>query len=93
MEKGRAIPAALLSSRNGESDLQRKRNPKIDSASTHHALALQLHFCHEMSALCGGLMCASPQGPCDDMSGLDVATRHAGGDTPNLLHGPADQRA
>jgi hypothetical protein len=46
---------------------------------------LQLHSYLQMRLLRGGLMRASPQGPCDDMNGLDVLDRHADGDAPDLL--------
>src|SRR5947209_6928880 len=44
-----------------------------------------------MSLLCGGLVGAAPEGPCDDSGGFDVVLRQAHGDTADFLHRPADQ--
>src|SRR4051812_8170246 len=56
------------------------------------ALALQFRFRLDVSFLCGGLMGAAPQGPCNDGGGLDLALGQAHGDTADFLHRPADQR-
>src|SRR3569623_1825193 len=45
-----------------------------------------------MSLLCGGLVSAAPEGPCDDGGGLDLALCQARGDPADFLYRPADQR-
>lgn len=37
-------------------------------------------------------MCASPERPCHDLCGLDLALRDAVGDASDFLDGPSDQR-
>src|SRR5689334_11519803 len=44
-----------------------------------------------MGLLRGGLMGASPEGPCDDGGGLDLAVRQACSNSADFLHRPADQ--
>ena len=44
-----------------------------------------------MGLLCGGLVCAAPEGAGDDGGGLDLALRQACGDTADFLYRPADQ--
>jgi hypothetical protein len=44
-----------------------------------------LHFSFEMSALGFGLVCASPQRPCEDVGGLDASSRELGGDAADFL--------
>src|SRR3954454_24327140 len=44
-----------------------------------------------MSLMSGGLMGAAPQGPCDNLGGLDLALRQAPSNTTDFLHRPADQ--
>ena len=58
-------------------------------AEAEDALALQLHFVHEVRSLCFGLMSASPERPCDDASGLDAPLRELEGDATDFL---IDQR-
>ncbi len=45
-----------------------------------------------VSLPCCSLMCASPERPCDDLCGLDLALRDAVGDASDFLDGPSDQR-
>jgi len=56
-----------------------------------HDLALQLHFCLEMSASGCGLVSSPPARPRDNICGLDLAHGKFVGDAPDFLHGPADQ--
>src|SRR3954470_727535 len=44
-----------------------------------------------MSLLRGGLMGAAPEGPCDNVGGLDLALRQAPSNSADFLHRPADQ--
>src|SRR6204780_1246138 len=55
------------------------------------ALALQLHILLDMGFSSDGLMCASPDGPCNDVSGVDPSLREADGDAADFLDRPADQ--
>jgi hypothetical protein len=55
-------------------------------------LALQLLFSCEVGFLRGGLMRASPERPCDEVCGSDIALTKTDGDAPDFLDGPADQR-
>jgi hypothetical protein len=48
-------------------------------------LALQLHFSFEVSASGFGLVCASPQRPCEDVGGLDASLCEFGGDAADFL--------
>src|SRR3954452_5103681 len=45
-----------------------------------------------MSLLRGGLMGAAPEGPCDNLGGLDLALRQAPSNSADFLHRPADQQ-
>jgi len=54
-------------------------------------LALQLHILLDMSFSSDSLMCASPDGPCNDVSGVDPSLRKADGDAADFLDRPADQ--
>jgi hypothetical protein len=36
------------------------------------------------------LMRASPEAPCDDVSGLDLSAGHADGNAPDFLHGSTE---
>jgi hypothetical protein len=54
-------------------------------------LALQLQIPLDMSFSSDGLMCASPNGPCNDVSGVDPSLRKADGDVADFLDRPADQ--
>jgi hypothetical protein len=56
-----------------------------------HSLALQLHILLDMSFSSDSLMCASPDGPCNDVSGVDPSLRKADGDAADFLDRPADQ--
>ncbi len=49
-------------------------------------LTLQLRFMFEVGLLGGGLMSASPEGPCDDGGGLDLALRQAASYSSVFLH-------
>lgn len=62
------------------------------SGAVAFILALQLHFHFDMGFFCFGLMGSSPDGPCDDFGGLDLALGQFCGDTANFLHRPVDQR-
>jgi hypothetical protein len=44
-----------------------------------------LHFSFEVSASGFGLVCASPQRPCEDVGGLDASSRELGGDAADFL--------
>jgi hypothetical protein len=54
-------------------------------------LALQLHITFDVSLSSDGLMGASPNGPCDDVSGVDPSLRKTDGDAADFLNRPADQ--
>jgi hypothetical protein len=56
------------------------------------ALALQLPFCSEVSALRDGLMRPSPERPCDGVGGLNALSSKSDGDAADFLDRPADQR-
>jgi len=56
-----------------------------------HGLALQLPISLDMSFPSNGLMRASPDGPCNDVSGVDPSLRKADGDAADFLDRPADQ--
>src|SRR3954467_4976091 len=56
-------------------------------------LALQLRSTFDVSVLCGGLMGAAPHRPGDHMGWSDPALGQAHRHAPDLLPGPADQRA
>src|SRR5260370_38018792 len=43
-----------------------------------------------VSFLSNGLMCASPNGPCNDVSGVDPSLGKADGDAADFLDRPAD---
>lgn len=58
-----------------------------------HALALPLRFSSDMGFLCGGLMGTAPEGPSDDLGGIDAALGQSHGHAPDLLDRPADQAA
>jgi hypothetical protein len=47
-------------------------------------LALQLHF-PEVSALCEGLVCPTPERPCDDVRGLNPLSSESDGDAADFL--------
>src|SRR3984885_5773822 len=55
-----------------------------------HSLTLQLHILLDMGFSSDGLMCASPDGPCNDVSGVDPSLGEADGDAAEFLHRPAD---
>lgn len=55
------------------------------------SLALQLHISLDMSFSSDGLMYASPDGPCNDVSRVDPSLRKTDGDAADLLDRPADQ--
>jgi len=55
-------------------------------------LALQLRFKFHVTVSCDGLVGASPEGPCDNVGGLDLALRHLIRDAANFLYRPSDQR-
>src|SRR5258708_4093365 len=54
------------------------------------ALALPLHIRFDVSFSSNGLMCASPSGPCNDVSGVDASLGKADGDAADFLDRPAD---
>ena len=54
-------------------------------------LALQLRFMFDMRLLCGSLVGASPNRPCDDVSRPNAPLGQAHCDAPDLLNRPADQ--
>ena len=56
-----------------------------------HGLALQLHISLDMSFSSDGLMYASPDGPCNDVSGVDPSLRKTDGDAADLLDRPGDR--
>jgi hypothetical protein len=61
------------------------------SAAGVRGLALQLHIPFDVSFSSNGLMCASPNGPCNDVSGVDPSLGKADGDAADFLDRPADQ--
>jgi hypothetical protein len=54
-------------------------------------LALQLQVPFDVSFSSEGLMGASPDRPCNDVSGLDPFLRKTSGDATDFLDRPADQ--
>ena len=54
-------------------------------------LALQLHIPFDVRFSSDGLMCASPNGPCNDVSGVDPSLRKADGDAADFLDRPASE--
>jgi len=54
-------------------------------------LALQLRFVFDVSVSCSGLVSASPEGPCNDVSRANAPLGQAHRDAPDLLNRPADQ--
>src|ERR1022692_2183786 len=54
-------------------------------------LTLQLRTPFYVGSAGFGLMCASPDGPCDDVGGPDVSLRKTNSDGPDFLNCPADQ--
>jgi hypothetical protein len=50
------------------------------------ALALQLRFPFDVGSAGFGLMCASPDGPCDDVGGPDVSLPKTNSDAPDFLN-------
>ena len=67
---------------------ERRSTERIEASS---GLALQLHISLDVSFSSDGLMCASPDGPCNDVSGVDPSLRKADGDAADFLDRPADQ--
>jgi hypothetical protein len=67
-----------------------RRRPLLDQIRPH-GLALQLHIPFDVSFSSNGLMCASPNGPCNDVSGVDPSLGKADGDAADFLDRPADQ--
>jgi hypothetical protein len=53
--------------------------------------ATTVTFCVLGGLLSGSLVGASPEGPCNDGSGFDLALRQARSNTGDFLHRPADQ--
>jgi hypothetical protein len=49
-------------------------------------LALQLRSAFYMGSAGFGLMCASPDGPCDDVGGPDASLRKTNSDAPDFLN-------
>jgi hypothetical protein len=64
----------------------------IQSDEPGDRLALQLHFLIDVGFLRGGLMCASPEGPSDDVRRVNASLCEPDGDAADFLAGPADQR-
>src|ERR1035441_3023363 len=54
------------------------------SGTTH--LALQLRSPFYVGSAGFGLMCASPDGPCDDVGGPDASLRKTNSDAPDFLN-------
>src|SRR5664280_1905960 len=54
-------------------------------------LALQLRSPFYVGSAGFGLMCAAPDGPCDDVGGPDASLRKTNSDAPDFLNCPADQ--
>jgi hypothetical protein len=54
-------------------------------------LALQLQIPFNVSFSSDGLMGASPDGPCNDVSGFDPSLRKKDRDAADFLDRPADQ--
>jgi hypothetical protein len=50
-----------------------------------------LHITFDVSLSSDGLMDASPNGPCNDVSGVDPSLRKADGDAADFLDRPSDQ--
>jgi hypothetical protein len=49
-------------------------------------LALQLRSSFYVGSAGFGLMCASPEGPCDDVGGPDASLRKTNSDAPDFLN-------
>src|ERR1019366_7774962 len=68
------------------------RRARPDHDSTHHpfrqagCLALQLRSPFYVGSAGFGLMCASPDGPCDDVGGPDASLRKTNSDAPDFLN-------
>jgi hypothetical protein len=52
----------------------------------HAGLALQLRSPFYVDSAGFGLMCASPDGPCDDVGGPDASLRKTNSDAPDFLN-------
>ena len=66
-------------------------DPSADSNVSFHPLALQLQSLFDVHFSSDGLMGASPNGPCNDVGGVDPSSRKADGDAADFLDRPADQ--
>jgi hypothetical protein len=72
-----------------ESDLRLSGNPQ--KSNRHYRLALQLDIPFDVSLSRDFLMGGSPNGPCDNVSGVDPSLRKTDGDAADFLNRPADQ--
>jgi hypothetical protein len=91
---GTDIPAAVGLEKNGwplTADSWINNTEKDGSNRKPCGIALQLRFLFEMCATRFSLMSASPEGPRDDVSGLDTLLCKLDGDTSDFLDRPADQ--
>src|SRR5689334_8047358 len=61
----------------------------FSSTSAHSNTTVAIWL--DVSLLCGGLMGAAPEGPRENVGGLNLALRQARGDTTDFLYRPADQ--
>src|ERR1019366_3443665 len=63
----------------------RRRQARVPSVR-FDPLALQLRSSFYVGSAGFGLMCASPEGPCDDVGGPDASLRKTNGDAPDFLN-------
>lgn len=67
-----------------------KKLENLQAAVTLHFadynLALQLRSPFYVGSAGFGLMCASPDGPCDDVGGPDASLRKTNSDAPDFLN-------
>jgi len=58
----------------------------VERRDGFEALALQLRSSFYVGSAGFGLMCASPEGPCDDVGGPDASLRKTNSDAPDFLN-------
>src|ERR1035437_4383311 len=61
-------------------------NREINREFFDFGLALQLRSPFYVGSAGFGLMCASPEGPCDDLGGPDASLRKTNSDAPDFLN-------
>ena len=66
--------------------LHRRCAVSVERRDGFEALALQLRSSFYVGSAGFGLMCASPEGPCDDVGGPDASLRKTNSDAPDFLN-------